>query len=456
LLEASAFRCVYSEGVRRALFVGLGLGGAFAWACGSSDLDLGGNGPSGPAPDGGGGADAAVVVSACGPTTLHVDRSFGTSGVVTRRSGNYVYPPTLRISSGGLLRFLQGPQGTVLERLRADGSADPGFDTMAFHTIDAAPNAEPLDAIVLHDGGIALAYVGQPAGTAVVARLRPDGTVDTAFGANGLARVAVPVGDAGLTSRPEHLAEGADGAIYAIGTVTVTYEYLPAEVFLARFTPTGALDTAYGVGGVNLLTRPYYNIPFGMVALSDARLLVAIYSQDQPGNAATVAFSELWRFTPSGQVDPTFGPPDAGVPLPRYGPHGVMLPLRDDAVLLGDFNGHVQKRTVDGNIDPAFADGGEVPFSRYLDDAGKDWLTVGLPLAVFPSGGFATIAVRDYTHALMIFDPNGIQCGPLYPLPFAADVYDDRSALVIAPDGSIYVERDPDDTEDSELTRFVL
>jgi uncharacterized delta-60 repeat protein len=396
------------------------------------------------------------VVRACGATTLHVDPGFGESGIVRRPPGNYVYPPTLRASSGGLLRFLQGPPGPIIERLRADGSADPGFDATAFLTIDAAPNAAPLDAIVLHDGAIALAYVGEPVGTTVLARLRADGTVDTAFGTDGLARVTIPLGDAGLASRPVHLAEGADGAIYVVGSVTVTFQYLPADVFMARFTPTGALDTAYGVGGATVLTRPYFNVPFGAVALSDARLLLAIFSEDEAVAAPSLAFSELWRITPSGQVDPTFGSPDAGVPLPRYGPSGVMLQLPDDEVLLGDFNGHVQKRTADGKLDPAFADGGELPFGTYLDDAGVDFVTVGLPLAVRPGGGFATVAVRrDYTHVLMVFDANGIPCGPLYALPFRNDVYNDRSALVIAPDGSVYVERDPDDANDSELTRFV-
>jgi uncharacterized delta-60 repeat protein len=443
--------------MRRAPFLVITFAGAAAWACGSSGSNGGGAPPDGGAE--GSGGDGGTVVSACG-ATIHVDPSFGAGGVVSRPARDGIFPAALRVTSGGVLRFLTGSGGAALERLRADGSIDPGFDATGLLAIDAGTALSvPIDAIVLHDGGVALAYNAWPRGTTLVARLRADGAIDAAFGAGGLAKVAIDVGDSGVGAAVSRLAEGADGAIYLVGTLTTTFQNYPADVFYARVTAAGALDPSFGVSGVNVLTRPYFNVPFGAVPLSDARLLLGIYSEDEAVGAPSVDFAELWRVQTSGQPDPSFGPPDAGIALPHLGRAAVMLPLPGDHVLLGDIGGHVQKRSAEGATDPTFGDGGEVPYNTYLDDASTENLTVGLPLAAAADGTFASLGIRTTTkgdeRVLVVFDANGQRCGPLVALPFAdADANADRFFLAIGADGSIFVERSRDGTP-SELTRFV-
>jgi hypothetical protein len=389
--------------------------------------------------------------------TRHIDPAFGTSGIVSRTIPAGIFSAALRVTNDGVLRFLKGSGVAMFERLRADGTTDPGFDTRAFLAFNVAADSAPVDAIVLHDGAIALAYRGVPAGTMIIGRLRRDGAIDGAFGTGGIARVTSDVGDSGLGAWPVRLAEGPDGSIYVVGTMTVTSQDLPADVFFARITASGAVDLTFGVGGVNVLTLPYYNVPFGAVTLADSRLLLGIYSEDEAIGPPSVAFSELWRVSPDGQADP----PDSGVALPGIGSGAAMIPVPSDRVLIGDTSGHIERRTADGTLDPSFADGGEVPYSTYIDDAGT-LLEVALPIAASADGAFASIATRlDTVHGvgvrvLVVYDTSGKPCGPMLDLPFTNVNADGDSFIVaVAADGSIYVENDHASDRATELTRFV-
>ena len=106
-------------------------------------------------------------------------------------------------------------------------------------------------------------------GTFGILRYLPNGSLDNGFGSHGLA--ADPNGAAGLAIEP-------NGEFLAVGETPN-----PSREFaVARFTASGALDPAFGHGGV--VTTPYPNAPDG--AGADAVLVEpSSCSQHTPSSA---------------------------------------------------------------------------------------------------------------------------------------------------------------------------
>lgn len=80
---------------------------------------------------------------------------------------------------------------TRIQRLRSDGSADPSFNAFSF---DPSSGADSLDVLALQTDGKILAegYTPRAQGggyAGVIARLRPDGDLDTGFGVDGYVHI---------------------------------------------------------------------------------------------------------------------------------------------------------------------------------------------------------------------------------------------------------------------------
>ena len=129
-----------------------------------------------------------------------------------------------------------GSTSAVLERLKADGSADPTFGTGGTVS-DEVDAAESFYGVVPEADGGAVA-VGSDGGSILLARYLANGSPDAAFGTNGRAVVAAP--------------GASDAAAYGValdpaGNIVVGGS--AGGQFLAdRFTPTGAQDPAFNGG----------------------------------------------------------------------------------------------------------------------------------------------------------------------------------------------------------------
>jgi uncharacterized delta-60 repeat protein len=150
---------------------------------------------------------------------------------------------------------------------------------------------------LLPDGSIVLAGNGTGAGTAVertwLVRLDPDGALDPSFGAGGYAE-----GQPGLAVLRVFVAK--DGA----ATVLVRSAASSSGLGLARFTPTGAVDTSYGEKGVRWLVSPGQSQAEGVF---DAQGRIVVLRQDGQGDLVVA------RFLPSGEPDTRFGRHGAAV-----------------------------------------------------------------------------------------------------------------------------------------------
>jgi uncharacterized delta-60 repeat protein len=205
----------------------------------------------------------------------------------------------------------------VVGRYGTDGSPDTTFGTaglLTFTPSASTPQAEVGSVLVQPDTNILFAGFYEGGGSQVapyLLRVASSGAPDTTFGTAGYA-AAPPTGGGSYFSK---LLLRPNGSIVALGgAVSQT------QLFVAQYTPTGALDSTFGTGGV-VTTPP----PQGSGVIVDALLqpdgmIVAGGSSDYQSDAGTwVYLLNLVRYTTTGTLDPGFGtggiaaPPNLGM-----------------------------------------------------------------------------------------------------------------------------------------------
>ena len=126
-----------------------------------------------------------------------------------------------------------------------------------------------------------------------IARLGPDGQLDTSFGTDGYATWT-----AGNANHRDLLVDSAGRGI-AIGNTNVVAA--DQQLKLARFLPDGQLDPTYGDSGIVTISHPAGIKTEARTLAIDAagRLLVAARSNN--------GRLQILRLTDTGQLDPAFG-----------------------------------------------------------------------------------------------------------------------------------------------------
>ena len=244
--------------------------------------------------------------------TLHVlrlnsdgsdDVSFGPGGEVTvTLPGTDVYGTVIASLPDG--RFLIG--GTVANGggddmfvacFSASGAPDPAFGSGGVTVLDRTPHDKCLDLEVLPDGSVLVGGSGGLMDDAIdstVALLTPAGALDTGFGSGGFAVASMHVGEDRFTG----IAYQPGGGVIAVGNSLSGDEYTG---YAARFTPSGLLDTGWGVGGIIVIPNSQVN---GVAVQADGMVLVPAVRTDDDLNYHW----DLHRFTAdSGAPDTAFG-----------------------------------------------------------------------------------------------------------------------------------------------------
>ncbi len=189
---------------------------------------------------------------------------------------------------------------------------------------------------------------------------------------------------------------------------------------IARFSSSGALDTAFGSGGVALVPgSDSFSVPRAMTRQPDGKLIVVGTAGSGLGaipKAALVA-----RFNSDGTLDPTFGP--AGVGLTVFGDPSATVAFNATAVVLQDDGRVLVGATVVGA-------------SNVKDGTGPSAFVV----TRFTASGQYDVAFGD--------DPSGT----FVVTPFGAGVSADLRAMALQPDGKLLVAGAAGTTQ----TRFAL
>jgi len=236
-----------------------------------------------------------------------LDSTFGQQGLL---SGGYLFRflggMTLQ-PDGKLLvcgTYDAGPWVAFVARFNADGSPDATFGGASADGGPSGPGSVTIPApvsqapagcgavTVLPSGDIAITGAAGDANQNTVlwvVRLKSNGTLDATFGNDGVAEVSA------MAVQPP--SNGASLAIDSGGNLVVAGSYGPFHnPLLARFTPSGQLDTSFGSSGVAFGSYPGANGFDGLGLASNGDILASLILS--PFGAQ--------RFTPGGVLDSTF------------------------------------------------------------------------------------------------------------------------------------------------------
>lgn len=346
-----------------------------------------------------------------------LDPSFGSGGIAKLgyvTSGDDLASTIASISGGKLLvggRSLAADEAATLAQFAADGQLDPSFGnggtvrlpvdwqsgvehllavTGGFiigGTPAAGASSTPTIEKVTAAGAIdntwmgstlglgspkAILAVSPPAAGAgdvlvvtaqSMAELKPDGSLDTAFGTGGM----VAFGQGPTEFVPQAAALQTDGSIVVAGDqLTVATGATQAE--LQHYTPTGKLDATFGTGGSLLLSG---------VSTTQSLLTSVAVLPDKPNNTYLVGGTDVVvgdsnphsivaHVMTDGTLDPNFGTngiqelvPDAGsadsltqLAVEPDGSIAVTGTIKGSATIAAGI--YVGRLTSDGQLDPGF------------------------------------------------------------------------------------------------------
>lgn len=290
------------------------------------------------------------------------DAAFGTGGVVSTdvdpesfsdSPTSVALRPDGRVVAGG--RVTRGGSGVAaLVAYLPDGTVDTSFGTGGrLYPVDPSASSRVVDLHLAPDGSLLVAVESATTdGSPPVAlvKLLPSGALDPAFGDGGLVRVDLGPREIDYVTA---LAVAPGGDILLAGA-TAWWSTLPeptADVLLVRFTPAGALDTSFGAGG--RVTRDLTG-PQGIDGTSGLTVAadgrIVLTTWQQVGDERR---SALLRYRPDGRPDRGFG--RAGV---AAGPVGVTL--RSPVVRPG------------GRILTTGTDGADLVLTRFRADGRPD------------------------------------------------------------------------------------
>jgi len=339
---------------------------------------------------------------------------------------------------------------TQVFRLLPDGTPDTDFGTNGVFTYELDYEADIYSAVLTSEGKIILVGSTTDYQTyrLLLIQLNADGTLDNTFGTNGVVtgHISLP------TENTEDQAY--DVSLDALGNILVCgssddLNYVPRPV-VVRFTPSGVLDTTFGTDGV--ATIPVLTVGSnsfkGIVVQPDGKIVASGYF----GN------TELWyvmlvvRFETDGTLDPTFG--DAGIVKYNYGnvdDEGEDLKLLPDGSILVagitvtqsyNYSALLAKFTPSGQLDSTFGTNGTVKedlanfdYAANLEAMSDGTIIMSGTSGVGPPNGF-DLAVwkynadgtRDNT-----FGSNGVVQHAIpsyYTMIYAMDVQADGKILI--------------------------
>jgi uncharacterized delta-60 repeat protein len=296
-----------------------------------------------------------------------LDPSFGGDGRVTTNFGHYNAARAAVIDRHGRIVAVGHPEGFYfgLARYRRNGELDRTFshNGKVATGVYGNPSAVAIDS----HGRIVVAGSYQDCddcsySSFVLARYKPDGTLDRSFGT-----VTTDFGGYPYASA-NSVAIDSQGRIVVAGGVGGRPEPDWGDFALARYKPDGSLDPSFGGDGKVTTDFRGGGDEANAVAIdSQGRIVAAGGAQ---GPTPTRGTEALARYRPNGALDPSFGG-DGRVTTQighRAAAHSATIDPKSRIVVAGiarwrgsseaDFG--LARYRSDGTLDPSFGSGGLV------------------------------------------------------------------------------------------------
>ena len=261
--------------------------------------------------------------------------------------------------------FSRKPAGVALVRYLPTGEIDPSFKRIVYQEFGAGK----LDALAVAHGGRGRLLIAacQPPdcwGYSVLGRFRR-GSLDPAFGENGLVRTSVPVG----ALEPRALALQRDGKIVVAGELSIEAS---RRGFLARYLPDGSPDAGFGRDG---LVFTQVAAITALAVQADGRIVTAGHRLNRWTRPASSSL-EVARYLADGHVDARFGTGGVAPDLAPGSASTLVVDPHGKIVVAGSARrGHrspafaITRLTPKGRLDRAFGRGGHVLHRRPGDHA---------------------------------------------------------------------------------------
>lgn len=298
-----------------------------------------------------------------------LDTTFGINGIIVNTicsafpNAGY-YPGKMVIQSDekilimGLQQNNTYPNAYWIARLTPDGALDTtfngtGYKDLSFGTIQDRGLCIALQA----DGKILVGGTsGNTAEFFTVARLTNTGALDTSFGIGGKAQVAF----SGTESMANSILVQPDGKI-VLGGYTVNAPYAK-DFALVRLSSNGTLDTSFGVNGKVITTvDSNYSDAITQLALqSDGKIVAGGFTSFEVAHKMAVA-----RYLPNGSIDTTFATNGIKVITDGFGGINCSVAVQTDnkIIVAGGYEGsyfEVFRFLNNGALDTAFGTNGLV------------------------------------------------------------------------------------------------
>jgi uncharacterized delta-60 repeat protein len=267
-----------------------------------------------------------------------LDPTFDTDGKVTTNFGGD--DSAMAIQPDGKIVMVGGSiSDFVLARYNTNGSLDTTFGTngLVTHNMLTGTAEEIARAVAIQSDGkiIVAGHTGQfgrpgrPAGNRfdhAVVRYNANGSVDTTFGAGGVA--------SSLIGRIFAMALQPDGGIIVVGDAPQ-----PEDMMVARYNPNGNLDLTFGEGGFRLFDFDLTAELADSVAVQSNGSIVLSGPHTKVGETVREQHTAVIRLDAGGDPDATFSTDGTLILDNTRVNEGVAIQSDSRIVLVGDTDG---------------------------------------------------------------------------------------------------------------------
>jgi uncharacterized delta-60 repeat protein len=206
------------------------------------------------------------------PVDGFVDSGFGTDGLARVDPTDAGLPGStgvrdfVRAATSGRFYVLGSGGGLALARLQPDGALDTGFGSQGFATVlPALPDAQTtiLSRVAVASSGKPM-VVGQfteleggiADGQGIVCRFNVAGNPDATFDGEGCRVIELDLGGPRTGDTVSAIAPLAGDALLVAGSASTISNGTTTRGFVAKLTAAGAFDTGFGLGGLRYLDFP--------------------------------------------------------------------------------------------------------------------------------------------------------------------------------------------------------
>ncbi len=323
-------------------------------------------------------------------------------------------PPRLRLAPVVALSVAALVLLPSTRALAAPGDLDLGFNGLGYSVTDVGKQGQAYDVAIDSDDKVVVAGFAYSGATRsrefAITRYNEDGSLDLSFDGDGM--VQTDLGGLGRDDTVNGVAIQPNDKIVVVGTTAVdaTLPAGTADVAVARYEATGALDTTFG-GGDGSVTIDFAGADdVGNGIAVDDSGDIAVVGSAHTGGSVDLAVA---RLDSNGTLDGSFdgdgrattdinGGSDAANDVAFDSSHKVIAVGAGAGAKNRDFA--LARYKVDGSLDDSFGTNGKIStagtdraFAMTIDDSGR----------IIVAGSYFNIQTRNLDFGLARYTPNG-------------------------------------------------